>query len=80
MVTGEKSSVTSSDEEMLVGVMGQSLLGLGIPESVIEPRMAKEKKRMAVAVGTWYYIYTGISYRRQKKKKNGSRHMHNECF
>ena len=34
MVTGEKSS---SDEEMLVGVMGQSLLGLGIPESVMEP-------------------------------------------
>ena len=34
VVTGEKSS---SDEEMLVGVMGQSLLGLGMPESVMEP-------------------------------------------
>ena len=43
MVTGEKSSVTSSDEEMLVGVMGQSLLGLGIPESVIEPKMENYK-------------------------------------
>ena len=38
VVTGEKSS---RDEEMLVGVMGQSLLGLGIPESVMEPEMGR---------------------------------------
>ena len=49
VVTGEKSS---RDEEMLVGVIGQSLFGLGMPESVMEPEGAKEM------MGSWRVYFS----------------------